>query len=118
MSDKHEIVEEIRGFLASKEFKYQFKIWSVETCKDVLAGYWKIIATVSIAFVAVISYMLSFVFGHFNHTIDKLQTSTASLTQSVVRLESTVNLMYDDKYNINKDRIYDFKKRNLDGQGS
>jgi hypothetical protein len=113
MLSKHEIIEEIRAFAASKEFKNQFEIWSVKTSKELFMGYWKIVS----AFIAVISFLLVLVIGYVNHTIDKLQITTSALALSVARLETTVNLMYEEKYNVNKVK-YDFKKRNPDGSGS
>lgn len=110
MPEKHETLDHIREFLESKEFEYKFKIWTSKTCKEVMAGYWKPIAVVSGGFVTIIAFMLSFIFNHFNHTIDKLQTTTTSLTQSVVRLESTVGLMYNDKLQKHNAVEYDYKK--------
>lgn len=97
MNDNEELklIRVISKYVDSKEFEYKFKTWTQKTCKEVMEGYWKPIAAVSGGFVTIIAFMLSFIFGHFNHTIDKLQSTTKELTESVVRLEATVGIMYE-----------------------
>jgi hypothetical protein len=97
MDDDEELklMRVIGKYIDSKEFEYKFKTWTQKTCKEVMAGYWKPIAAMSGGFVTIIAFMLSFIFGHFNHTINKLQSTTQELTESVVRLEATVGIMYE-----------------------
>jgi predicted PurR-regulated permease PerM len=97
MGEKHETLDHIREYLESREFEYKFKTWTTKTCKEVMAGYWKPMAAISSVFATIIGFMLAFIFGHFNHTIDKLQDTTSSLTQSVVRLEQTVEILYNEQ---------------------
>lgn len=109
MTDKNELMNVIRDYVDSKEFEYKFKTWTQKTCKDVISGYWKPIATISSVFVTIISIMFSFIFGHFNHTIDKISTTTEQLTKSVIKLESTIDYMMDPtEYKVKK--RYDNKR--------
>lgn len=91
--NEHELMNQIRCYVDSKEFEYKFKTWTQKTCKEVISGYWKPIATISSVFVTIISIMFSFIFGHFNHTIEKISTTTEELTKSVIRLENTIDYM-------------------------
>jgi hypothetical protein len=109
--EKHETMNHIREYLDSKEFEYKFKTWTAKTCKEVMAGYWKPIAAVSGCFATIIAFMFSFIFGHFNDTIGKLQNTTTELTESVVRLEQTVSIMYgEQEIKINKKHNIKFKE--------
>lgn len=99
------LMRTIGKYVDSKEFEYKFKTWTQKTCKEVMTGYWKPIAAVSGGFVTIIAFMLSFIFGHFNHTIDRLQTTTQELTESVVRLEATVSIMYEQNTEIPRGKL-------------
>jgi hypothetical protein len=91
--DDLKLTKSITKYIDSPEFEYKFKTWTQKTCKEVMASYWKIIAVVSGGFVTIIAFMLSFIFGHFSTTIDKLQNTTMRLSDSVARLETTVSVM-------------------------
>lgn len=107
--DKNDFTNAVREYVDSKEFEYKFKTWTQKTCKEVMSGYWKPIATISSVFITIISVMFSFIFGHFNHTIDKISTTTEQLTKSVIKLESTIDYMMDpNEYKIKK--FYDNKR--------
>jgi hypothetical protein len=108
--EKHEVLDVLKEFLDSKEFEYKFKIWTAKTCKEVMASHWKPVAIVSSAFMVILAFLLTFIFNHINTTIDKLQSTTSSLSQSVVRLETTVELMYDRNHQKTKPSEYDYQK--------
>lgn len=109
MADKNELTNTIRDYIDSKEFEYKFKTWTQKTCKEMMSGFWKPIATISSIFLTIISFMFSFIFGHFNHTIDKISTTTEQLTKSVIKLESTIEyIMEPSEYKLKKH--YDNKR--------
>jgi uncharacterized protein YqhQ len=110
MNEEQTMMHAIGKYIDSKEFEYKFKTWTQKTCKEVMAGYWKPIAAVSGGFVTIIAFMLSFIFGHFNHTIDKLQSTTQELTESVARLETTVGIMYEQSSTNSIKRKHEYKK--------
>ena len=100
MDDKEktlQITDTIRTYLESREFEHKLKGWTQKTCKEVMVEYWKIVATISAGFMVVIGFTLSLVFTYFTKSIDTLQQTSRDLTESVARLEQTVNILYDSK---------------------
>ena len=106
---RNELTNAIRDYVDSEEFEYKFKTWTSKTCKEVMAGYWKPIATISSVFITVISVMFSFIFGHFNQTIENIQASTQELTSTVIRLEQTIDIIFNPNM---KDHIIQRQPRN------
>ena len=66
-SNINELTNVIRNYVDSKEFEYKFKTWTHKSCREIMASYWKLIATISGGFVVIIAMLMSFIFNHFNH---------------------------------------------------
>lgn len=107
---KHEVLAVINELLDSKEFEYKFKTWTAKTCREVFATHWKPVAVVTSAFMVILVVLLSFIFNQYNSTLDKLISTTSSLSESVVRLETTVGLIYNEKPQKRKDLDHDYQK--------
>lgn len=87
----------VREYVDSKEFEYKHRSWTDKVCKEMVGSYWKPIATISASFLAIIGVLVSFIFGHFNTTVLSLQKTTLDLQLSIIKLEQTVDVMYEKK---------------------